>query len=292
MANWSESPRPRDIYHYGVKGMKWGVRRFQNPDGTLTAAGRKRYLEGVQYIQEQDKLSGQPYWRVRESEYGRKQARIKTKNKDTDYIKKGSLVNRIAVLDEDENSPKYVSLTDNDKRQYGEMFDMLGIPDDAWDKAGEKIYKTKKKMLIASGQNVSDRLIEKYGDKTVKQIYKDLVTDAGQQKNNIVDTDRFPGFYYTDPKTHEVRARITEEDAKKFQEVMDYAVEGKKLINNTLKKLYNDPNVRKETVEYYKSKGYDAIVDAEDWGVFDYPLLILDPSKSLKKISQRRFYDE
>lgn len=31
-----------ELYHYGVKGQKWGVRRYQNKDGTLTAAGRKR----------------------------------------------------------------------------------------------------------------------------------------------------------------------------------------------------------------------------------------------------------
>ena len=31
------------IYHHGIKGMKWGVRRFQNEDGTLTSAGKKRY---------------------------------------------------------------------------------------------------------------------------------------------------------------------------------------------------------------------------------------------------------
>ena len=30
------------LCHYGIKGMKWGIRRYQNEDGTLTAAGKKR----------------------------------------------------------------------------------------------------------------------------------------------------------------------------------------------------------------------------------------------------------
>ena len=32
-----------ELRHFGIKGMKWGVRRYQNSDGTLTSAGRKRY---------------------------------------------------------------------------------------------------------------------------------------------------------------------------------------------------------------------------------------------------------
>ena len=33
------------LMHWGIKGMKWGLRRYQNPDGTLTEAGKLRYAE-------------------------------------------------------------------------------------------------------------------------------------------------------------------------------------------------------------------------------------------------------
>lgn len=33
----------KELYHHGIKGMRWGVRRFQNKDGSLTPAGKKRY---------------------------------------------------------------------------------------------------------------------------------------------------------------------------------------------------------------------------------------------------------
>lgn len=35
-----------ELTHWGIKGMKWGVRRYQNKDGSLTPAGKKRYDDG------------------------------------------------------------------------------------------------------------------------------------------------------------------------------------------------------------------------------------------------------
>lgn len=41
-----EIQRDSDLMHHGIKGQKWGVRRFQNEDGSLKAAGEKRYNGG------------------------------------------------------------------------------------------------------------------------------------------------------------------------------------------------------------------------------------------------------
>lgn len=36
-----------ELTHWGIKGQKWGIRRYQNEDGTLTEAGRKRYAKNI-----------------------------------------------------------------------------------------------------------------------------------------------------------------------------------------------------------------------------------------------------
>ena len=43
MWKYNYTPEPNELYHWGIKGMRWGVRRYQNKDGSLTAAGKKRY---------------------------------------------------------------------------------------------------------------------------------------------------------------------------------------------------------------------------------------------------------
>jgi hypothetical protein len=51
--NWDDILNEQEyLEHHGILGMKWGVRRYQNKDGSLTQAGKKRYEKGPSGVYE------------------------------------------------------------------------------------------------------------------------------------------------------------------------------------------------------------------------------------------------
>ena len=76
MTYYSTPPRSDELYHYGIKGMRWGVRRYENKDGSLTELGKRRYDAYNKHeklknkaISEQRKLLGGDVFKLR-SDFG------------------------------------------------------------------------------------------------------------------------------------------------------------------------------------------------------------------------------
>lgn len=67
------------LEHHGIKGQKWGIRRFQNPDGSLTNAGRKRYGDGSG--------SEKSPPAQKRSFFGRKKSSSSSSSKETEEVK-------------------------------------------------------------------------------------------------------------------------------------------------------------------------------------------------------------
>ncbi len=129
-----------EFYHHGVKGQKWGVRRYRNKDGTLTAAGKKR---AAQNRQKQDAY---------------------VISKGTDFYRLSS------AKDEDLKKRIYATPSIEDKRSYNELFDAIWGYDP--DNMYNHVYTTTKDITVAKGREVTDYIVKKYGDVRIKDMYK------------------------------------------------------------------------------------------------------------------------
>ena len=75
-----------ELQHHGIKKQKWGVRRFQNPDGSLTPAGIKRYRENSERIERE--LNGAVKKQATAEDYEKALKRTKSIGDDIDDMRK------------------------------------------------------------------------------------------------------------------------------------------------------------------------------------------------------------
>lgn len=105
-----------ELYHWGIKGMKWGQRRYQNKDGSLTPAGKKRYAAENEKLKAREKeIKG------REKAVAR-QAKLDAKKADLDAREAALNSGKVKTAkkpDGDSAKPKSIKdMTDDELRAY------------------------------------------------------------------------------------------------------------------------------------------------------------------------------
>lgn len=109
-----------ELYHHGIKGQKWGVRRYQYTDGSLTPAGKKRY-QNIDNANMADRVSRIMGTKVKELT-NTARTQITGKQYVDTYLKSGTTLARIQTSKDFENFAFYATYKKADTDKYMGLF--------------------------------------------------------------------------------------------------------------------------------------------------------------------------
>ena len=237
------------LKHHGIKGQKWGVRRYQNPDGTLTAEGKKRY--------------------------------------GYETIEKGSTVRRITSVDAKGTTNKaglYTFGTESES-YYKDMAKLLPSVNPTYGsnvkRAKVTQYEFTKDAKLLSGHNAVDAYMKDFGNMTMHEFEYEF--GLGE----LVDYDLVKGLCdkYSNKKVSEVYENLSKQpyigpysksDAMRFAH--GYTHFTSSYVDDWWKDNHDERTNIQKFAEKYKNIGYDVIVDPEDFTAgFTDPYLVVNP---------------
>lgn len=173
-----------ELRHWGVKGMRWGVRRYQNRDGTLTPAGKKRYDKELEKLKAEEKML-------------KNQERTKAKLDKLEELRKSNEARRNNLGEGKKTEEKKLEPPKLERKSVKDMSDeeimqrkaRLQLEKDYKDLLNQtrdtQINKAKsfvENIISKSGENLGTQIINHYGAKGLNAII-----GAKDKDGNVVD---------------------------------------------------------------------------------------------------------
>lgn len=276
MGNYNNSD---ELYHYGIKGMKWGVRRYQRTDGSLTAAGKRRYSDKEISDYRKRKISEAPTkdesprgankgWyrnapkstliremRREEAEALKAEKKVNTK-KDSFVLKKGTTLHRSTYNADESDREGHVFATFKGK--------------DAKGYASRNRFFSGGKKTFDMTMTAMEDLISPSKKERVDTFIKLMMSDP-----------KFNEAYRAQKQTYQLLKNPSK--AKKIEQTVDGL---KKEYDMFAVSLGGSAALRDRYFAELNKKGYNMIIDDADAGIIsNSPVIIFDRQKSLKVVS-------
>lgn len=166
-----------ELYHHGVKGMRWGVRRYQNSDGSLTAAGRKRYgtktnFEKVQQAKKKAAAANSPEAKAK------RKADERTEKEVQKYMRKASgkkVKDTIGKKTDDgksETAPKKKSVSDMSDEELNQVVRRMQL---------EQQYSSLKPDKFSAGKEFVDKVLLPAASEAGKNLLREFIIKQGKE---------------------------------------------------------------------------------------------------------------
>ena len=258
-----------ELKHWGVKGMKWGIRRYQNKDGSLTRAGKKRQADNLEKAR-QAKKAKQDEIREREEKRSKllKSTDASELYKNRDLLSTEEINERLNRLNAEQrlsqlsNQTKSTGMDKVNKalavgRKINEVYEFTNTPVMKALKKQLGLEKTEKRLGLDKVYEMRDKLSDKQLQdalkraSTEKAIKKILDEREAERKTNTSSNEGTKQTSFTESKN----TKSSKTEQSKSDEPLKGTVEGKGNSKSNIKNDQNQTYQKKEKPDDY----YDPI---------------------------------